>query len=219
VARSGSLGRVVRLSPAEALEHVDPDDGDLEGVLYVRQVADHPITEDEIARYAKRIGQFGTSEQRQARARASLTFARLMTEGKRMRISGGQLCSEARLAFELDGVTYPSIHVFYDALKIPAGELRTRFVAGAKRSELGVGRGHGAGGFRYGDAEIEVGSRAHLRLIARAVSAKVAAHPAARNELAATKDAMLFMGGKGSQPLARAMPFALMVERLRMGAR
>ncbi len=130
-------------------------------------------------------------------------------------ISGGSLCSQARTPFVLDGVTYPTLQRFYEALKAPAGPLRARFVAGATRRELGLGRGHVGATFDYGGATIAVGAPAHLQLIARAVSAKVAAHPEVKRELRATGRARLYMGA--DQPLGKSMPFALMVERLRLG--
>lgn len=78
-------------------------------------------------------------------------------------------------------------------------------------------RGDADTGFAYGDETIAVGSLPHHQLIARAVSAKVAASTEVRAELVATGRARLVMGGAFSQPLGRVMPFALMIERLRLG--
>jgi hypothetical protein len=93
---------------------------------------------------------------------------------------------------------------------------RLRFVAGASRRELGLGRGHHDASFAYGDCTIAVGSLEHGQLVARAVSAKVAAHEAVRRELARTGRARLIMGWQMSEPLGRVTPFALMIERLRL---
>jgi len=178
-------------------------------VLYTRQVPDQPITDTEVTTWVQKFAWMGPEI-----ARRSLTHARLVIEGKARLISGGTLQSGAPMPFALDGVLYPTLRVFYESLKIPEGQLRMRFLAGEKRGALGVGRGSADRAFTYAGETIAVGSPAHLQLIARAVSAKVAAHDGVRRELAASGDARLYMGHAASQPLGRVMPFALMIERL-----
>jgi hypothetical protein len=114
----------------------------------------------------------------------------------------------------LDGESYASAARFYYALKIPEGELRRASASSALSSSdlRALVRRHGAS-FTYQGAEIEVGSVEHLQLAARATEAKMAAHGAAREALRKTGHALQYMGSPQSQPLGRAMPFALMVER------
>jgi hypothetical protein len=66
---------------------------------------------------------------------------------------------------------------------------------------------------------VEVGSPEHGTLIARAALAKVAAHEHVRRTLLATGTCLLYMGWHDGQPLARYMPFALMLARLRLWPR
>ena len=153
-----------------------------------------------------------------AQAIRALTSARLHDEHKLILVSGLFLSSQAGTPFHLDGVEYPTLRRFYEALKVPE-DRRARFVAGATRRELALGRGHQDATFGYSGHEIAVGSLEHCQLVARAVSAKVAAHAAVRGELARTGRARLVMGGPTSQPLGRVTPFALMIERLRLSAR
>lgn len=203
---------LLRLPPAEVLAHLEPDAPALEGVLFDDRLGDE-VTEAELARawrgslYAGRLD----------RERLLRDYLREQAFRHRYsQLSGHPLCSEAATAFVLDGVTYPSVRRFYEALKVPDDERRARFVAGATRQEVGVGRGRADATFEYGGDAYPVGSRPHLQLVARAVSAKVAAHPAVVAALRATGRRFLYMGHHDSQPLGRAMPFALMVERLRL---
>jgi predicted NAD-dependent protein-ADP-ribosyltransferase YbiA (DUF1768 family) len=202
------------MTPADALAHVDPFDPRLDGALYVRQVPDRAVTDDDVNVWLGKRGSMPTK----AQAMHALVAARLGEEHKVILVSGLWLSSQAETAFSLDGVEYPTLRRFYEALKMPE-DVRARFVAGTTRRELGLGRGHHDATFSYADREIAVGSLAHSQLIARAVSAKVAAHAQVRSELARTGRARLVMGGPTSQLLGRITPFALMVERLRLAER
>lgn len=206
------LSQILRMPPAEALRYIAPDDPRLDGALHIEQTPDEPITDEQIERERKR-GLYQWHPDRTAMIRYYLSHR--ATADKRQLISGGTLASEARTELTLDGVTYKSVLSFYWALKVPEGEPRARFVAGTPWRELKVPRGRAGSSFTYGGEPITVGSLEHLRLIARAVSAKVAAHPAVRQELRATGRARLTMGA--DQPLGKVMPFALMLERLHLG--
>jgi hypothetical protein len=210
---SPGLAAILRMTPADALARIDPFDARLDGELYTRQLPDRAVTDDDVRAWiAKRP--MTTQEQ----AVRSLTAARLREEHKVILVSGMYLSSQAATPFTLDGIDYPSLRTFYDALKVPL-DLRARFVAGASRRDLGLGRGHHDATFAYDGHAIAVGSLEHRRLVARAVSAKVAAHEPVRRELARTGRARLIMGWQNSQPLGRVTPFALMIERLRLAAR
>ena len=211
---SRGVTAILRMTPADALAHIDPFDPRLDGELYMHQAPDREVTEDDVRAWVGNRRWPPTSEQ----AMRSLTTARLREERKVILISGMYLSSQAATPFTLDDVLYPSLRSFYESLKVPT-ELRARFVAGASRRELGLGRGHHDASFAYGDRTIAVGSLEHGQLVARAVSAKVAAHEAVRGELARTGRARLVMGWQMSQVLGRVTPFALMVERLRLAPR
>jgi len=177
------------------LGRIDPNDVRLDGVLYVRQEPDRPVSDDEVQAWLR-----SNPWAKPDNAARALRHVRLQHELKWRLISGGALCSQAGTPFALDGAIYPSVRAFYDGLK-PGGR-----------------RGRADATFAYQDQTIAVGSVAHLQLIARAVMAKVAAHPYVRGELAQTGRARLMMGGPNSQPLGRVMPFALMIERLRIAS-
>ena len=205
--REGSLdvAAIVRMTPAEALAHIDPSDSRLNGELYI----DDPAATDAEVEWVRKTGSTGWWS---APKPAHTGLPRSHTP--RHYVSRGLLSSEAVTPFVLDGDTYPSVRRFYGSLKVPEGEARARFVGGDP-SVVKVKRGGRADAtFRYHGATLTVGSLTHLQLIARAVSAKVGAHAGVRAELVATGRARLTMGKLA--PLGHVMPFALMIERLRL---
>src|SRR5262249_58818478 len=164
---SRGLAAILRMTPAEALAHIDPFDSRLDGELYVRQVPDHAVTDDDaIAWLAKRRGMLT-----KAQAIRALTSARLHEEHKLLLVSGLFLSSQAGTPFQLDGVEYPSLRRFYEALKVPE-DRRARFVAGATRRELGLGRAHQDATFADGGRGSAAGPLQHHHPAPRAVSAE-----------------------------------------------
>jgi hypothetical protein len=132
-------------------------------------------------------------------------------------VSGEPLSSETVAPFMLDGIEYRSVWCFYQCLKLLESDPRRASMArGECRSRLRTG---GRRTFRYMGEDVAVGSREHGTLIVRAVEAKVAAHEHVRRTLLATGTCLLYMGFGDGQALARYMPFALMLARLRLWPR
>ncbi|MBA3821008.1 MAG: hypothetical protein H0X17_19130 [Deltaproteobacteria bacterium] len=208
-----SIASVLRKSPADALAELDPFDPRLEGVLYAPQDID--VSDADVDAFLARNRYLQHGPDARHVARRAVTAGRLAIHGKTQLISGEPLATEAATPFALDGVTYPSLQVFYEALKFPDDE-RAGYLADPT-IRLRRRRGRREGQFSYGGAAIEVGSLPHYQLIARAVSAKVEAHATVRAALVATGRARLKMGNAYSQPLGRIVPFAYMVERSRLG--
>lgn len=209
-----SIVAILRRSAAEAIAELDPFDARLDGTLYITQVCDRPVTDQDVADHVatyriQRPPLRGTDLERY---RASLTHARLRTEGKLQLVGGGTLSTEAKTPFVLAGIEYPSLRLFYEALKLDP-EQRAAFLADPSH----LARRRRAATFVYRGTTIPVGSTLHLQLIAEATSAKVAAHAEVQRDLRATGRARLFMGTVHSQPLGRVVPFAYMVERQRLG--
>jgi predicted NAD-dependent protein-ADP-ribosyltransferase YbiA (DUF1768 family) len=99
----------------------------------------------------------------------------------------GRLMSNfAHTPFTLDGVEYASVEAFYVCLLI-APERRDRV-----RKMYGVRAKHEApkvrpAAFEYGGETIELGSAEHIRLIQRAIRAKLQAHPRVASAFLATR--------------------------------
>jgi len=209
-----SIAAILRRPAAEAIAELDPFDARLDGTLYIAQVCDRPVTDQDVADHVatyriQRPPLRGTDLERY---RTSLTLARLRTEGKSLLVGDGTLSTEASTPFVLAGIEYPSLRLFYEALKLDP-EQRAAFLAEPSR----ITRRRRAAAFGYRGMTIAVGSTSHLQLIAEATSAKVDAHAQVRRDLRATGRARLFMGTVHSQPLGRVVPFAYMIERQRLG--
>ncbi|MDQ3370497.1 MAG: hypothetical protein M3680_34185 [Myxococcota bacterium] len=207
-----AIASALRKPPADALAELDPFDPRLEGVLYASQLVD--VSDADVDAFLARNRYLQHGPDARHVARRAVTAGRLALQGKTQMITGEPLATEAATPFELDGATYPSLHVFYEALKFSDDE-RAGYVADPT-IRLRRRRGRREGSFTYRGAAIEVASLPHYQLIARAVSAKVAAHATVRAALAATGRARLKMGTAYSQPLGRIVPFAYMVERDRL---
>lgn len=198
-----------RRTIAQICASIEPDDPRLEGVLHEGHRpnrADH----DADALEARTLGM---NHQAYASWRAAQRRPLV-----RM-VSGEPLASEAVAPFVLDGAEYRSVWCFYQCLKLLESDPRRPRVARGEfpdRARMPTG---GRRAFDYMGEHVEVGSPEHGTLIARAALAKVAAHEHVRRTLLATGTCLLYMGWHDGQPLARYMPFALMLARLRLWPR
>lgn len=199
-----------RRSFAEICARTEPDSPLLEGLLHEGRrstIADAAAD----AREAKELGLNAT-------AYAAWRAARRRPPLPRM-VSGEPLASESHAPFVLDGAEYRSVWCFYQCLKLPeAHPDRAAVAMGRYRRRRGPSTG-GRTTFAHRGEEIAVGSPAHGALIGRAVEAKAAAHEHVREALLASGTCLLWMGSWRPQALARYMPFALMVVRLRLWGR
>lgn len=205
--RHPSLQVTLRRSTiAHSCASIEPDDPRLEGVLY----EGHQATSAEVVADALEARGLGMDHHAYATWRAA------QRRPLAAMVSGEPLASETAAPFVLDGIEYRSVWCLYQCLKVPESDpRRTRMARGEFPSRARLPTG-GRRTFRYLGADLEVGSRAHGTVIARAVAAKVAAHEHVRRTLLATGTCLLYMGSPSGQALARYMPFALMLARLRL---
>jgi len=103
------LAAIVRMTPADALAHIDPFDPRLDGELYVRQQPDREVTDAEVIAW---LGKYRWVTK--AQAMRALVAARLAEEHKVILITGLGLSSQAATPFTLDGVEYPTLRRFYE---------------------------------------------------------------------------------------------------------
>lgn len=205
--------RLLRRPYAEVLAALEPEDPAWEGVLYMPQRPAAIPSDAEVDAWRAR-----TPFTRDA-ARRAMAMSAMRREGVLLLVSGDPLRSESPTPFTLDGERYASVASFYHALKIPEGDPERRRIAEAEAdwSLTRRTRRHRGARLSHRGTTIAVGSSEHLALVARATAAKVAEHAHVREALRATGRGRLEMGtGARSQALGRAMPFALMVERMRL---
>jgi len=187
---------------------VDPDDPQLEGLLYEGRMA--TISDVQADAIEARTRKLNYAEYAAWRAQQRRPLNHM--------ISGAPLSSDAPTPFVLDRLACGSVWWFHQCLKLLADDpARAQVAAGTSgRRRLGTG---GRTTFRYRGEEIAVESPAHGALIARATEAKVLAHPHVRQALLATGTSLLYMGPRNALVLGRYMPFALMVLRFKLGPR
>ncbi|MGQ0674516.1 MAG: NADAR family protein [Rhodospirillales bacterium] len=99
---------------------------------------------------------------------------------------GRRMSNFAAAPFTLDGRRYASVEGFYVGLKFADAASRVRAAALAGREAYEFGKSSALTETEYGGRRFALGSAEHHVLIARAIRAKLAAHPDLARAFAAT---------------------------------